>query len=94
MPKSKNVQRAKAKTKSAKGPMAKVKEFVREELDELRRGKLSARSAKPAAAARTSKTRRTKVKLSPSLSKRATRVAGRKPAARRKSAEARARASM
>lgn len=91
MPKSKNVRRAKAKTKSAKGPMAKVKEFVREEFDELRKGKLSARSAKPATA---SQSRRAKVKLSPSLSKRATRIAGRKPSSSRKTTDSRSRASV
>lgn len=63
MPNQKTIQRAKKKAREGKAPSTQAGEFVREEIDHIRKGKHGARSTKQAIAIGLSKARRAGVAL-------------------------------
>src|SRR6266403_339448 len=65
MPEKKTLQRARADARKGKAPSSQAGEFVREEMEHIRKGKHGARSAKQAIAIGLSKARRAGVKLPP-----------------------------
>src|SRR5207253_3588114 len=65
MPEKKTVQRAKKSKRRGKAPSTEAGEFVREEIEHVRRGKHGARSSKQAIAIGLSKARRAGVPLRP-----------------------------
>lgn len=65
MPDKKTLQRAAEDRREGKAPSTQAGEFVREEIEHVRRGKHGARSAKQAIAIGLSKARRAGVKLPP-----------------------------
>jgi hypothetical protein len=65
MPEKKTLERARTDAREGKAPSTQAGEFVREEIDHIRRGKHGARSAKQAIAIGLSKARRAGVKLPP-----------------------------
>lgn len=65
MPEKKTVERAKAALRSGKRPTTAAGEFVREEIEHVRRGKHGARSPQQAIAIGLSKARRAGVPLRP-----------------------------
>ena len=65
MPKKETIERARADKRAGKSPSTQAGEFVREEIEEIRRGKHGARSAKQAIAIGLSKARRAGVDLPP-----------------------------
>ena len=65
MPERKTIQRARADARQGKAPGTQAGEFVREEIDNIRKGKHGARSTKQAIAIGLSKARRAGVKLRP-----------------------------
>jgi hypothetical protein len=82
MPEKRTVERARQARREGKRPTTQAGEFVREEIEHVRRGKHGARSTKQAIAIGLSKARRAGVKLAPPPKGRAT-------AKTRKSAETR-----
>ncbi len=65
MPEKKTVQRARKAARQGKAPTTQAGEFVREEMEHIRKGKHGARSSKQAIAIGLSKARRAGVKLQP-----------------------------
>src|SRR5438046_8130570 len=65
MPEKKTVERARKDAKQGKALSSQAGEFVREEMEHIRKGKHGARSTKQAIAIGLSKARRAGVKLSP-----------------------------
>jgi hypothetical protein len=65
MPDKKTLERARKDARRGKSPSTQAGEFVREEMDHIRKGKHGARSAKQAIAIGLSKARRSGVKLKP-----------------------------
>src|SRR5512143_856320 len=65
MPEKKTVQRARKAKRQGKAPSTQAGEFVREEIEHIRKGKHGARSTKQAIAIGLSKARRAGVKLAP-----------------------------
>jgi hypothetical protein len=65
MPEQKVIQRAKQKAREGRAPSTQAGEFVREEIEHIRRGKHGARSTKQAIAIGSSKARRAGVALPP-----------------------------
>jgi hypothetical protein len=65
MPEKQTLRRARKAKREGKAPSTQAGEFVREEIEHVRRGKHGARSAKQAIAIRLSKARREGVKLPP-----------------------------
>jgi hypothetical protein len=65
MPEKKTLERARKAKREGKAPTTQAGEFVREEMEHIRRGKHGARSTKQAIAIGLSKARRAGVKLSP-----------------------------
>src|SRR6201987_3553774 len=65
MPEKRTLQRAKKAAREGKPPTPQAGEFVREEIDHVRKGKHGARSTKQAIAIGLSKARRAGVKLRP-----------------------------
>jgi hypothetical protein len=65
MPEKKTIERARADKREGKAPTTQAGEFVREEMEHIRKGKHGARSTKQAIAIGLSKARRAGVKLAP-----------------------------
>src|SRR5204863_5852723 len=65
MPEKKTIKRARKDARQGKAPSTQAGEFVREEMDHIRKGKHGARSTKQAIAIGLSKARRAGVKLAP-----------------------------
>jgi hypothetical protein len=65
MPERKTLERARKAKREGKAPTTQAGEFVREEMEHVRRGKHGARSTKQAIAIGLSKARRSGVKLKP-----------------------------
>ncbi len=65
MPEKRTIKRAQAKKRAGRSPSTQAGEFVREEIEDIRKGKHGARSAKQAIAIGLSKARRAGVKLPP-----------------------------
>ncbi len=65
MPEKKTIEKARQKAREGKAPTTQAGEFVREEIEHVRKGKQGARSAKQAIAIGLSKARRAGVKLLP-----------------------------
>ena len=65
MPEKRTIERARRDARQGKAPTTQAGEFVREEIDHIRRGKHGARSAKQAIAIGLSKARRAGVALPP-----------------------------
>ena len=65
MPEKKTIQRARKDAREGKAPGTQAGEFVREEMEHIRKGKHGARSPKQAIAIGLSKARRAGVKLPP-----------------------------
>jgi hypothetical protein len=65
MPEQKTVKRARKAKREGKAPTTQAGEFVREEMEHVRKGKHGARSTKQAIAIGLSKARRAGVKLKP-----------------------------
>ena len=65
MPEKKTLQRAREDAREGKAPSTQAGEFVREEMEHVRKGKHGARSTKQAIAIGLSKARRAGVKLRP-----------------------------
>ncbi|HET9823987.1 MAG TPA: DNA-binding protein, partial [Chitinophagaceae bacterium] len=65
MPEKKTVEAARRDKQQGKAPSTQAGEFVREEMEHIRKGKHGARSAKQAVAIGLSKARRAGVKLKP-----------------------------
>src|SRR6059058_3040189 len=65
MPEQKTIKRARQDKREGKAPTTQAGEFVREEMEEIRKGKHGARSTKQAIAIGLSKARRAGVKLAP-----------------------------
>lgn len=65
MPEKKTIQRARRDARQGKAPTTQAGEFVREEMEHIRKGKHGARSTKQAIAIGLSKARRSGVKLAP-----------------------------
>jgi hypothetical protein len=65
MPEKRTIQRARKDAREGKSASTQAGEFVREEMDHIRKGKHGARSTKQAIAIGLSKARRSGVKLSP-----------------------------
>jgi hypothetical protein len=65
MPERKTVERARKAKREGKAPTTQAGEFVREEMEHIRKGKHGARSAKQAIAIGLSKARRSGVELPP-----------------------------
>src|SRR5437868_3875816 len=65
MPLKKTIERAKKDKREGKSPSTQAGEFVREEIEDIRKGKHGARSAKQAIAIGLSKARRAGVNLKP-----------------------------
>jgi len=65
MPEKKTIKRARRAKRQAKSPTTQAGEFVREEIEHIRKGQHGARSAKQAVAIGLSKARRAGVKLKP-----------------------------
>ena len=65
MPEKRTTQRAQKDAREGKAPSTQAGEFVREEMEHIRKGKHGARSAKQAIAIGLSKARRAGVKLAP-----------------------------
>lgn len=65
MPKKSTLKRARRAKREGKSPSTQAGEFVREEIEDIRRGEHGARSAKQAIAIGLSKARRAGVKLPP-----------------------------
>jgi len=65
MPEKRTIQRARKDAREGKAPSTQAGEFVREEMDHIRKGKHGARSTKQAIAIGLSKARRAGVKLAP-----------------------------
>ncbi|HYY61305.1 MAG TPA: DUF6496 domain-containing protein [Burkholderiales bacterium] len=65
MPEKRTLERARRKARAGKSPSTVAGEFVREEMEDIRKGKHGARSAKQAIAIGLSKARRAGVNLGP-----------------------------
>jgi uncharacterized protein DUF6496 len=65
MPEKETLRRAQRDKRQGKAPTTQAGEFVREEMEHIRKGKHGARSAKQAIAIGLSKARRAGVKLGP-----------------------------
>src|SRR4051794_3604035 len=65
MPEKKTIKRAREAKREGKAPSTQAGEFVREEIEHIRKGKHGARSARQAIAIGLSKARRAGVKLPP-----------------------------
>jgi hypothetical protein len=65
MPEKKTIERARRAARQGKAPSTQAGEFVREEIEHVRKGKHGARSAKQAITIGLSKARRAGVKLWP-----------------------------
>jgi hypothetical protein len=65
MPEKKTIERARQDAREGKAPTTQAGEFVREEIEHIRKGKHGARSTKQAIAIGLSKARRAGVKLPP-----------------------------
>ncbi|MDX8463707.1 DUF6496 domain-containing protein, partial [Mesorhizobium humile] len=65
MPDKKTIEKARQDKREGKSPSTQASEFVREEIDEIRRGKHGARSTKQAIAIGLSEARRAGVDLPP-----------------------------
>jgi len=65
MPEKRTLQRARRKARAGKSPSTVAGEFVREEMEDIRKGKHGARSARQAIAIGLSKARRAGVNLPP-----------------------------
>src|SRR2546425_4639589 len=65
MPEKKTIERARQDAREGKAPTTQAGEFVREEMEHIRKGKHGARSTKQAIAIALSKARRSGVKLPP-----------------------------
>ena len=65
MPEQKTLERARKDQREGKAPSTQAGEFVREEIEHVRKGKHGARSTKQAIAIGLSKARRAGVKLEP-----------------------------
>lgn len=70
MPEKKTIRRARQAARQGKRPSTQAGEFVREEMDHIKRGKHGASSRKQAIAIGLSKARRSGVKLPPPPAKR------------------------
>src|SRR5438309_11491638 len=90
MPWKTTLTRARRDKAQGKAPSTQAGEFIREEIEHIRRGKHGARSPKQAIAIGLSKARRAGVKLPPRGGTRPARAAPRKPSARRSRAGGRA----
>jgi hypothetical protein len=75
--------RARKDKHAGKAPTTQAGEFVREEMDHIRKGKHGARNTKQAIAIGLSKARRAGVKLPPNPSGKKTKATRRKPSAKR-----------
>ena len=65
MPEKRTLERARRKARAGKSPSTVAGEFVREEIEDIRKGKHGARSARQAIAIGLSKARRAGVNLPP-----------------------------
>ena len=65
MPEKKTIERARQDAREGKAPSTQAGEYVKEEMDHIRKGKHGARSTKQAIAIGLSKARRAGVKLKP-----------------------------
>lgn len=65
MPEKRTIKRARKDAREGKAPSTQAGEFVREEMEHIRKGKHGARSTKQAIAIGLSKARRSGVKLAP-----------------------------
>lgn len=87
MPEKRTIERAREDARQGKAPTTQGGEFVREEMDHVRKGKHGARNTKQAIAIGLSKARRAGVKLPPNPNRKAkssaTKSTGRKPSAKR-----------
>ncbi len=96
MPTKKTIKRAKRDAQEGKAPSTQAGEFVREEIDDIRKGKHGARSPKQAIAIGLSKARKAGVKLPPPPhgSESAKKESRKKSSTRRKVSAKRSRASL
>jgi hypothetical protein len=83
MPEKRTIERARKDAREGKAPTTQAGEFVREEIEHIRKGKHGARSTKQAIAIGLSKARRAGVKLPPNPSGKTTKATKRKPSAKR-----------
>jgi hypothetical protein len=83
MPEKRTIKRARKDARAGKSPSTQAGEFVREEMDHIRKGKHGARNTKQAIAIGLSKARRAGVKLGPNPSGKTTKATKRKPSPRR-----------
>ena len=83
MPEKKTLQRARRDQREGKAASTQAGEFVREEMDHVRKGKHGARNTKQAIAIGLSKARRSGVKVAPNPSGKTTKATRRKPSAKR-----------
>ena len=86
MPEKRTIKRARKDASQGKAPSTQAGEFVREEMDHIRKGKHGARNTKQAIAIGLSKARRAGVKLGANPSGKTTKATKRKPSARRSKA--------
>ncbi|HWE31079.1 MAG TPA: DUF6496 domain-containing protein [Polyangia bacterium] len=78
MPEKQTIERAKEDKREGKAPSTQAGEFVKEEMEHIRRGKHGAKSTKQAIAIGLSKARRSGVKLPPKRGAKATSTTKRK----------------
>ena len=83
MPEKKTIMRARKDARAGKAPTTQAGEFVREEIEHIRKGKHGARSTKQAIAIGLSKARRAGVKLGRNPNGKTTKATRRKPLAKR-----------
>jgi hypothetical protein len=83
MPEKRTIKRARRDKREGKAPSTQAGEFVREEMEHIRKGKHGARSTRQAIAIGLSKARRAGVKLGPNPSGKTTKATKRKPSAKR-----------
>jgi hypothetical protein len=85
MPEKETVEKAQEAARQGKAPTTQAGEFVREEMEHIRRGKHGARSTKQAIAIGLSKARRAGVKLPPRGKGTTVRTSGRGPTSAKRS---------
>src|SRR5439155_2933693 len=83
MPEKRTIERAREDARAGKAPTTQAGEFVREEMEHIRKGQHGARNTKQAIAIGLSKARRAGIKLGPDPSGKTTKATKRKPAAKR-----------
>jgi hypothetical protein len=83
MPEKRTIERARKDARAGKAPSTQAGEFVKEEMDHIRKGKHGARNTKQAIAIGLSKARRAGIKLPPNPSGKTEKPTKRKPSAKR-----------